>query len=798
MTAITEVNAVLADNTEAFGAVNSGDLLNAAAKWCYLFTSPSAVSSQRFATTLQFFHDIGHSTAYARISPLLGIHRVAPLGSASKHACLVFDFSDIFATPAHLETPDAVSQRLETFIWIQTARFVRKCNGAVSFREPIDIDVRQYSGRDILQAVLSNIMQPVFVSVRGLDAVFDRAFVASLWESAPHPSLRVIHDVLNDCLFKPLAAAYEVSDGPLRKVLVTGRYPQLLISRTRLGEKLVDLSSLPEVAPLHGISISLLQDVLSATKAGHQMRAKEAIRELLVHCADRILRTPPDTVSAKKSVLDLGLVHHLLDTLIKKSSAKPNLDATQLVQSLEAALPQSAFASFHRLSELIFPLLGKNVPFAVTSINHGAWISGPMPDQFEQSYIDFLSQPWRDQAVGLLYKFGYLITRPLRDAGVRTETYELAGGCAKQSIRHVFVDHVKKYAENLPPRRDLPSLVPELVKMIQDLYRERPIADLPTTEEKFRKELMEKIREFIWKHGHLGSCVVTEVHVRYPPGTHPETCDGRVDIFLLERRISGPDHLYVLELKLRNLGVGTREPTTRYMEKTPSEEWKNTRTCASGTNQNFRCDLRDVNIPPDEKGWFVDRNATDVMYGIEKRSWEYDRLRLSHILCDHNIKDKDGSTRSPPHTVQSIVDDAIKQLKIYVKAICCGVEDEIGFLAGLADARVTSLGRGTTTVIPIVVVNIGCTLLNIQELTHETLDHRIAIIGSFPWTADRADKQPEGNATKLPKPNATKLPEPSRIDRPWMASRTVADVQGHKSECRFWRLEGFNWDSSQE
>lgn len=143
--ALTTLNSVFVDNTEALGKIKDPRLLDFASRYCVVFASPSAISARRVSTSLSWFHDIFLKNSYMRLALPLGMAR-GPTSPDwhSRHLCLELDVSRLFSSAASLETHQAMARRLKTYIWCKAVQLDRRVHGEKS------ADYSQCGGEDAL------------------------------------------------------------------------------------------------------------------------------------------------------------------------------------------------------------------------------------------------------------------------------------------------------------------------------------------------------------------------------------------------------------------------------------------------------------------------------------------------------------------------------------------------------------------------------------------------------------------------------------------------------------------------
>ncbi|EJD53957.1 hypothetical protein AURDEDRAFT_180331 [Auricularia subglabra TFB-10046 SS5] len=797
------VGQVFLDNSAVLQNIEDGLLVKKDGRICAVFSSPCAASARRLFTFLKIYHDLGTKMLYQSLYQELDVSKALPAGERSSHACLVFDFTEMPRSPGFYETSDAFLGNIGAFLWRSVMHFERRYtmpDGYPEQRPPFP-----YCGGDeVITRLLERVHSlaptlPVFVIMHGLETLFERPVLASLWANIRHYAVHDIREFLQRSLFLPCARDYSSTSGVIRKILLTGTCPNWIISGTHLEDLVTDISFSVGAVPLHGMhmdDIGQLLECMMTPAKGYQPAEQEFVHAACSRQANAVLRVPrsynDDQGDELSDYYDTQTVSLLITAAV---AALPELDKGLSEDDLYHKLRASALDAtepYSMIQGLVSPLLRGTSDDFQASLRREAVIQlsplEPGTINFPsgiaattESIISYdalvtprsTSSANESRALALLYQFGHLKAAVSSTTTWHASPYELSGPCAAQHVLNMLDSvgrniprpsdavHVRVAPTGGKKRRSaLQALLTpaRLSELVFARYESYAAANLPLNEQPFQDDLVEDIRRLLAEHGFLSIRVQTEVWVRYPLIVG-ESCDGRIDILITDEnpcdedtevssvpsQLGGvEDYILALELKLRRLDC-IKEDTIAGLPRPAGRRAMLRCETTDDHDQSieyFRQDIRCIAGVDPHSGYFVNRGAANA--GPQSRKRQYLTLRLDNIRGSYYVT---PVSRSPPQSIKDLVRDGIRQLGKYVTAMSHGVVDELGHRPGVADVRVTKVAKeGSTVIIPILIVNFGCELLHIKELQRGRLDGRVAITGTFPWTGDRgrSEEPPRG------------------------------------------------------
>lgn len=776
---------VFVDNTYQLG-LHDRDLF----RRCPLlleFASPSKYCTRYVATFLSMFHDIAlldHALMYQTGYMHLEAARLLDPPALSSYLCIEFDFSSSCTGESPPETE---------------ASFIAEFNGVLhrAFRDffsrydriltsdarslPSDIKsqdqlgqfvewVRKYARRLKLFLVVSNFQQM-------LDRQLRAAKGERYWSISGSLCLRMqlIRRLLLEPIWEHLNSTNS-SDRVLEKVLFTGPYflDTLLQPPTQyksLRPMFRDLSNVPCLQGFTRFHIKAAFDLPA------ELRSQKCLllcnfffRDDLADASTSPTRYTPE--SAKSVFRDRHALRAWLDSPSDRTLeplVRQYVSETCTSAAYAALFPGLLHDPAFRTA--VEKLTAAENP-AITRVAHGPIF--PLPDLIKG----------KDKGRPSLFLAGLMgkvrrlnktvpkkgAARPKGATEPEEQTYYvIAGGCAKAALQR-FVDesHDDRYREpfrlrqkteldkiadyrkdrrNRPlpqdiTRVDLSPLTSDLnlteqalAKLLMQHYAVvHRFLGLPSDEEGFQGTFAHLLRaavlQFFADVGFVAD-VQVEGWLRRVRGA-----DGkihlRMDVLCRARGRNGVgDRLYVFELKYFNPWK-TMDATHARVEKifgrkVLASQLKNPRGAAL---LQFLFELASISGLPGAH-WYTDPSRRSTGPPSD--------LRLEHVRAfyEESIPGMpEGSTQTKVKKLVDVVSDTRTQLAEYRDSAVLGVEDNYGRAPGFADVRVTSLGPGSTEIIPFVVVNVAGALFYVEKLPSKTLNHKLAFLENYPVPRD--------------------------------------------------------------
>lgn len=315
----------------------------------------------------------------------------------------------------------------------------------------LSIDVH---GPDYLQVRIKTYApkMQVLVAIHGVDTLLDRPLSVSLWANLPHRALNETLDILEHCVFEPVAESYNAS-GAVQKILITGTYPYTSFSSPSLATtRPTDISGLLSAASLHGVPMASIEHVILAFDSF----SKEDATCVLDACrsiGDRILRI--SGADASDGSADIYYDPDVIVRIILEAQllVSQRTDPSHLTPvKLGAKVLEDT--RYEHLSELIFPLLcgiylGTSGSFGVLRP-----LLRQSPSERRIDYEQHLALSyqelahsrapgdWKHKALTLLYTLGYIKIDPKNATFTYPGIYEIAGGHAQGTLRQMLNSHV--------------------------------------------------------------------------------------------------------------------------------------------------------------------------------------------------------------------------------------------------------------------------------------------------------------------------------------------------------------------